>query len=122
MTSLRFETPAGPPLHSRAARAEAAAEMRARPHQWALLGQHCSNGAARQTAYEIRHGLLAAYAGGGFEARAVTLFDEHRVYARYVGDTDGREQDGTAAAPRCPVCGRPFEDCICTTPDMEVHR
>lgn len=85
MTSpIRFEA-ASPPVPCGNGLTEFTTMLRARPREWALLGQCVTGGAARQRAYEIRHGINRAFRQGGFEAQAATLFGEHRVYVRWTG-------------------------------------
>jgi len=74
----------------------AAAELRAEPGYWAVIGTYSTNPSARTAASNIR----CAYAGesrvspsawepaGAYEAEARTVDGEHRVYARYVGTPD----------------------------------
>lgn len=84
-STIRFEAPAPHPPRFAESLAAVAAALRARPGEWALLGRYSTSGAARQTAYEIRHGLHHAFTEGGFEAQAKTLCGEYRVYVRYAG-------------------------------------
>ena len=90
MTSIydvRFEKPAPTLPLTRKERDTFEAALRRRPNIWALMGQHGSAGAARQAAYSIRRGRYARafQPAGAFEADAVTVMGEHRIYARYTG-------------------------------------
>lgn len=74
----------------------AATALRARPGEWAVITVRTT--AARTTAaraavyaYGVSRGMRHAYRpAGAFEAKARTVDGEHRVYARYVGDTSTR--------------------------------
>lgn len=80
---------------------EFAAFLRGAPGQWALYGTREASSSARTEAYSIRRGglrgdklysarLQAAFSSAGsFEATAVTLFGEHRIYVRFVGTKEG---------------------------------
>ncbi len=73
-------------------------ELCKRPGTWALLGQHQSPGAARQTAYAIRKSLSPwpRPTGGHFEADAKTVLGEHRVWVRFVPKTRRTSRRRTA--------------------------
>ena len=86
MSEIRFEVP---PLASRrfVDHAAVAAQLRARPGEWAPIGVYGTGGSAAAMAYSIKAGRIKPYAPkGSFEALARTVGDECRVYARYVGD------------------------------------
>lgn len=91
MTGFRFEEPpAGPPT-SRAYRTQqhliAAAALRERPGEWAMIKTTETSSAARSSAAQIRSAVLVAYRpAGSFGATARTVDGEHRVYARYLGE------------------------------------
>jgi hypothetical protein len=82
---IRFEETAPLALRRPDSLAAFAGALRARPGEWALLGRYSTGGAAGRAAYLIRHGINRAFADGGFEAQAATLFGEHRVYVRWTG-------------------------------------
>ena len=82
---VRFESPAHDALRRPESLHAFIGALRARPGEWALLGQYGTAGTMRQAAYEVRQGLNLAFAGGGFEAQSRTMFGEHRVYVRFVG-------------------------------------
>ncbi|MEU6441370.1 hypothetical protein [Streptomyces sp. NPDC047046] len=71
---------------------EIAAQLRARPGEWALIRTKTGDtkraqSAAQSYARTIRTGRLRAYPVGQFEARARTAESGvTHVYARYVGD------------------------------------
>ena len=84
--SIRFEQPAYILATGAEARSAVAQTLVARLGEWGLLGTWTNPGSIRQTAYCIRRGLSGwQMFGPGFEAEAVTMFGEHRLYARYVG-------------------------------------
>ena len=86
MTELRWEDP---PLSRRGLNAwwqEAAAKLRAKPGTWAILCVVATLRRAQHLAWRIRDGRLVNFGKGKFEAVARTVDDEHRVYARYMGD------------------------------------
>ncbi|MGW4222933.1 hypothetical protein ACWEG1_05700 [Streptomyces bauhiniae] len=85
MTAIRFEEPAPLALRRPESLTAFATALQQRPNTWALLGKYGSPNVARQTAYTIRHSLLPAFAGGGYEAEARTMLGEYRVYVRYTG-------------------------------------
>jgi hypothetical protein len=87
--SVRFEEPAHHALRSAESLTEFTTALRARPGRWALLGQYGTPGVASTVAYDIRKGLMPAFAGGGFEAEARSMLGEYRVYVRYVGQAGG---------------------------------
>jgi hypothetical protein len=60
---------------------EEATRLRARPGEWAYLGERISEAAAAMLASGIRHGTLKAFRDGEYEARSTGT----AVYARYVG-------------------------------------
>jgi hypothetical protein len=83
--TIEFEqpTPAIPPMTARPA---VAYELVENPGQWALIGTWPNAASARQMAYAIRQGSSGwQMFGRGFEAQAVTVIGEHRIYVRYVG-------------------------------------
>jgi hypothetical protein len=100
MTDIRFEDPpprkAGPGGTDprSAANAYTADTLRARRGEWALISIRATQRRASSYAYGIRTGMLHAFRpAGAFEAKARTVGKQHRVYARYVGDTPaGGEQ------------------------------
>lgn len=64
------------------------AELKAHPGRWAVVSRHRSSNSAAQTAYQIRQGKKRALAALGlFEASATAVDHEHRVYARYIGES-----------------------------------
>jgi len=66
--------------------AEAAAQLRERPGEWAVVLVCESSSVASSMAYAIRNGTRSTWTpAGSFEAKARTKEGEHRVYARYVG-------------------------------------
>ncbi|MFK0069731.1 hypothetical protein [Streptomyces sp. NPDC091046] len=78
------------PLPARGRRASkharAAAELRARPGEWAHVTTAGSAESAASLATAIRSARLTAYApAGSFEAHARTVDDQPRVYVRFVG-------------------------------------
>ncbi|MEU8907038.1 hypothetical protein [Streptomyces mirabilis] len=96
---IRFEFPAPSiPLPPETREAFVAA-LRARPGAWALMGQHSSPGAARQTAYSIRRAVRTRCfrPAGAFEAEAKSVMGEHRVYVRYVGQDAARASSEVTA-------------------------
>jgi hypothetical protein len=71
---------------------KAAAALRERPGEWAMVRTAATSNAARSAASQIREGRLTAYRPAGeFDATSRTVGGEFRVYARYVGHigTDG---------------------------------
>jgi hypothetical protein len=91
MTEIRFEEPPRPYLKDRANHREAAAKLRERPTEWAIVSVCASSGSASSLARAIRIGQSHAWQPRGeFEAVARKVEGEHRVYARYVpsGDDD----------------------------------
>lgn len=63
-----------------------AAELKARPGEWARIETSTSPNAASSMANHISGARLKAYApAGSFEAVSRTVDGEYRVYARYVG-------------------------------------
>lgn len=95
--TLRFEAPAEPVTlrqgGSRDVREDrewAARTLRANPGRWALLGRWPGGDTSRQHAFLIRNGGPGwRMFGAGFEVQAHTMLGEFRIYARYVGETDG---------------------------------
>jgi hypothetical protein len=70
------------------------AALRQTPGAWARIGTYRTPASAASMASMIRHGRRPAFGPEGtFEAAARTVDGQHRVYARYVGDTPaGGEQ------------------------------
>jgi hypothetical protein len=63
-----------------------AAALRARPTRWAIVCVEPDRASAGQTAHRIKIGHIQSfYPAGRFEAKARTVGDECRVYARYIG-------------------------------------
>lgn len=64
-----------------------AAQLKARPGEWACIDSFATTNAAASMAWTIRRGdRLPAYSPkGSFEAVARTVDGEHRLYVRYVG-------------------------------------
>jgi hypothetical protein len=89
MSAIRFEEPAHLALRSDDSLTALIRALKARPGTWALLGRYDTPGVMRQTAYEIRHGLRSRFPKGQFETESQTMFGEHRIYIRYVGETGG---------------------------------
>lgn len=97
---ISFETEGRPAPTTPAETIQFAAALRANPGRWALYGTREASPSARTEAYCIRRGglrgdtlysarLQAAFGPeGSFEATAVTLFNEHRIYARFVGSKE----------------------------------
>lgn len=89
MVDIRFEELPGAEKAARrpnGEHAQIAAELKARPEQWAHIGTQSSARSAGSLAYAIRHGRMNAYLpAGAFEATARTVGGEHRLYARFVG-------------------------------------
>lgn len=94
---VRFEEEAQPIPTRRNDWIAFAALLRANPGQWALFGQYPGTpGGARQYTYVLRHGgriglstvpkATAFDPVGSFEFTLKTLFEEQRIYVRYVGD------------------------------------
>lgn len=84
---IRFDPPAHPMPHSSATKAYAD-RLREQPGEWALLGHRETAGSARTYAWGIRRGVMSAFTPcGAYEAEMRTMFGEHRVYARFVGET-----------------------------------
>ena len=82
----RFDGPADP-LPGAKRLAEFADKLRENFGEWALLGCSSSPNRANQRAYIIRHGIQKGFEpAGSFESESRTLFGEHRIYARYVGE------------------------------------
>jgi hypothetical protein len=88
---IRFEEPADEVPRTEAELRAAAAQLRARPGRWALLGQvPGGSGAARTYAWSLRHDRVAlpgrAFDGDGhrYEVTAGRVINENRVYARYL--------------------------------------
>ncbi|SOE25648.1 hypothetical protein [Streptomyces sp. OK228] len=85
---LHFEDP--PPaarLGSRVDHAAVAAELKARPGEWAIVGTHATGGAANTAAGRIKSGHPHAYRpAGAFDAVGRTVNGEHRTYAMYRGE------------------------------------
>lgn len=87
-TTVRFdETPVT--LRTAEAQKEFAAVLRACPGQVARFGNYRTPNMARQTAYAINKALRGPNSpfapAGSFEATARTVFNENRVYVRFVG-------------------------------------
>jgi hypothetical protein len=60
--------------------------LRARPGEWGIVKVAITASAARAAAFQIRNGMIMAYAPeGAYEAAARDVEGEHRVYARFVG-------------------------------------
>lgn len=94
MSEFRFEALPDMAPNSRTKRSrqhlEAAAALRERPGEWAVIKTTPTSQAARSAATHIRTGLLAAYRPArSFEATSRTVEGEHRVYARFVGQPEG---------------------------------
>jgi hypothetical protein len=87
--TLHFEDP--PPSRQygpRTDHAAAAAELKARPGEWAVIARHMTPAAARTAAGRIRCGFPAAYKpAGSFDAAARTVDGEYRTYAMYRGES-----------------------------------
>ncbi|MFE0101193.1 hypothetical protein [Streptomyces sp. NPDC059009] len=85
--SLRFEEP--PPRTWRQGRVDhraAAAALRKRPGEWAMVGTYASANAACGAAHRIKTGTYRAYVPTGtFEATTRTVDGEARLYVRYMG-------------------------------------
>jgi len=85
MSPLEFgdlPKPASTPRPSLRTWTKEAAELRAHPHQWALLTTKSTVTTLDNTIYRIRHGQLAAFRpAGAFEAKRRGL----DVWVRYVG-------------------------------------
>lgn len=65
-----------------------AAQLKARPGEWAHVTTCSTPGSASSYARQINAALLAQYApAGSYEAVSRTVDGERRVYARYVGPT-----------------------------------
>jgi len=88
-TPIRFEEPAPRAPRGAKSRQVFADALRARPGEWALLGQYSNPGTARTTAYDIRQTKNAQdqpfAPSGAFEVEQRTIVGEHRLYVRYVG-------------------------------------
>jgi hypothetical protein len=92
MTKLKFEEPPEP-QRGRASleeQREFAKQLRARPGQWAVVTVRTTAAEAGQYAYTVRKGVRKLFQPAGtFEAVSRKVGDEHRVYARYVGEKTG---------------------------------
>lgn len=74
---------------SRGKNAAIAAQLRARPGEWAHVLTVASKATAGSTAHQIRTARLKPYAPvGAFEARSRKVDGEYRVYARFVGTSE----------------------------------
>jgi hypothetical protein len=91
----------------------AAANLRAKPGKWLLVGEYRSGQSAVHMAWAVRAGWTKSgtspYApAGSFEARTRLTEYGAALLACYVGPTD------PPGLPTCPVCRFPFEECRCT--------
>ncbi|MFF2184628.1 hypothetical protein [Streptomyces sp. NPDC058155] len=75
-----------PPAAKALDHAAVAAALKAKPGQWAVVKVVASEKAGRVLAGHIRTGKSVAYMRDSFEAEYRNVDDEHRVYARYVGE------------------------------------
>lgn len=84
---VRFEEPPQQTHRDRRSQPhiEAANALRERSGEWGIILTTDTFMAASSLASSIRHGRLAAYSDGAFEAVARTVDGEHRVYARHAG-------------------------------------
>jgi hypothetical protein len=64
-----------------------AADLKAQPGEWAIIAVCVNQPLAGQTARQVRDSSYAALRDGRYEAKARSVDGEHRVYARYVGET-----------------------------------
>jgi hypothetical protein len=63
-----------------------ARELRAHPHEWAVIRDYDNQRAANVFAWAVRKGQRAVFRpAGSFEATTRTVNGVTRVYARYVG-------------------------------------
>jgi hypothetical protein len=74
---------------------DVAEALRAKPGEWALVGDYINSGSAAGIARLIRDGgtgrsIIAYQPAGAFEARVEPTLDGVRVFARYVGGGDAR--------------------------------
>ena len=84
--TIEFEQPASLLPADAMTRRGIAAALVEHPGKWVLLGAWLKAGSSRQMAYAIRQGSAGwQMFGSGFEAKAVTVVGEHRIYVRYVG-------------------------------------
>ncbi len=87
--TLHFEDP--PPSRQYAGRidhAAAVAELKAQPGRWAVISKHRTAAAANTAAGRVKHGFPAVYKpAGAFDAVARTVKGEHRMYAKYRGES-----------------------------------
>ena len=90
MTVIKWEAPPGSPVRlSNSSHLAIAAQLRARPGEWAHILSSGSSTSARTMAYGIKAGNRRAWLpAGAFEAVSRTVEGENRVYARYVGSGD----------------------------------
>lgn len=66
-----------------------AAQLRAKPGEWAIIDLFDESARAAAMAYVIKTAKLRAYApAGAYEAKGRTVDGEHRVYARFVGGAE----------------------------------
>lgn len=88
MSEFRFEEP---PADARTTKRghdhfKAAAALRERPGEWALIRTTSTSQAARSAAHQIREGRINAYLpAGDFDAVSRSAAGEFRVFARFVG-------------------------------------
>ncbi|MEU3710516.1 hypothetical protein [Streptomyces catenulae] len=90
MNEVEFIGP--PPKQRNTKHSRIAEQLKAHPRQWGVVQRPATIKRAAAAAQAIKTGRLPAYGPAGtFEAVARTITDggrvEHRVYARYVGDT-----------------------------------
>jgi hypothetical protein len=90
MSEIVFEEPPRLEAYRWSSNLDAAAQLRERPGEWARIGAYSTGTSARSMAQSIKTGQRRAWApAGAYEAISRTVDGEHRVYARYVGDSDG---------------------------------
>lgn len=87
MAELVWEAPPAVTRNGRPDWTTIGAELRARPGEWAIVRVCERIAQSSNLAYTINRGLIGAMPYGEFEARSRAFGTEHRVYARYVGET-----------------------------------
>lgn len=93
MSELTWEEPPGTGAWAagiRGKHAQVAAQLKEHPGQWAKIPVTGGPVTARNMAYQIRKGEMAAYKPpGAFEAVSRTVDGQTCLYARYVGGVGG---------------------------------